>query len=411
MMGQRIKPDLRDLPPFTSLGKVARNYLQTRLRRYSFSSGEKIIECGKRGQFWALVGYGLIDLKSEDGSVRTLLPGQMFGEQMLTSDAPCEHTVTARSEAGLWVITRAQWLEATQIPTRSTKLKQQRKSNRLWLWMLAGISLLVFAFFFLGSDLLRFTNQSLTGWMLNAGRIDLADQYLRLAVRWQPASAVLYDSLGYTLYLHGNHSEAMQALQNAVSLDESLASARNNLGVALLERWQTQQAIQHLRAAVELDPGNPEVIFNLGNAYLAAGENELAAKAFHRVFELDPQHLTAKTYWAELMMKEETFDEARKIWVQILEEKPDNLAAHRGLGILALMEERPLDALLELQAAEQVDPMDAGIKLYKGLAFLALDRPGEAAAAFTAARTLTNDPALLEQAEINLRQIQSDSIP
>jgi len=411
MTGERIKPDIQDLPPFSGLNAEARRFLQSRLRSYVFSAGDTVVGRGKRGGFWALVGFGLIDLDFGNQNLQTLLPGQAFGEAMLCEDAPSQAAVTARSEAGLWVLTRTDWLEAVRQSPSLKPVKISTKKNFPWVWLTAGLILLLFTVFFVGSDLLQFTNERVVGYTLNVNRPDLAERYLEFSLRWQPRTALLYDAYGYSLYVQGKQSPAIKAFEQAIAADALLASAQNNLGVTLLGSWQTSQAIQHLEQAVELDPGNPEAYFNLANAYQAAGNQEAAIKTYHRVIELAPDRMDAQEQWASLMMKKGEYDAAEQVWSEVLQVDPANARAHRNLGIMAVLEDRPGEALLELKQAYEAGIRDAEMYLYLGLAFSALDQPEKAAAAFESALTLTNDPALIQLVQYHLQDIEGTNLP
>lgn len=374
-------------------------------------AGDIVVERGQRGGFWALVGYGLIDLDFGNQNPQTLLPGQSFGEVMLCEDAACQAAVTARSDAGLWVITRKDWLEAVRLSPPVMPSETPKKKSNLWVWLAAGLILLLFTAFFIGPDLLQYTNERVVRYTLNVDKPDLAEKYLKFSLRWQPRSALLYDAYGYSLYIQGKHSPALEAFEQAVAADEMLASAQNNLGVALLTNWQTSQAIPHLEKAVELDPGNPEAYFNLANAYQAIGDQEAAIKTYHRVIELAPERMDAQVQWASLMMKKGEYRAAEQVWNGLLHVDPANVLAHRNLGIVAMLEDRPDEALLELKQAYEAGMRDAEIYLYLGLAFNALSQPEKASAAFESALTLTNDPALIHLAQYHLQEIDDAASP
>ena len=122
-MNESIAPDIQEMPIFWGLQENSRRYLQARLRRFYFSPGNEIIRQGKRGQFIGLVGHGLIDLEKIDGSIQTLIPGEVFGEQMLRLDQPAPYTVRARSDSSLWVLLRSDWLSAVNLtPSKAKKM-------------------------------------------------------------------------------------------------------------------------------------------------------------------------------------------------------------------------------------------------------------------------------------------------
>ena len=409
-------PDLQELAPFSGLPVIMRDELQARLRRFVLPPGKCIVQSGKRGHFMAFIGEGLVSLEESDGSLQILAPGQMFGLEMMQYGAPSPYTASALTQTALWVLTRMDWLAAGELAgakasadapvpkaiarapvARMTPAPLPRKPSRYRSWFLAA-GALVLAILILYPELQSFAIQKPTGLLLDAGRPDLAETYLKAAANWQPNSAQVHDTLGYSLYLQGEQSEALAAFEQAVSSDPSLASAQNNLGVALLSLSQARSAIDHFQEAAQLDPGSPEAYLNLGNAHLAAGDEDSAAAAYRRAFELDPGQIEARTKWAGIQLKLGQMALARTTWEQILNDRPGNLPALRGLGVLAVLEGNPAQALPYLQAASKADPQDAVTRLYLGVALQALDRLDEAAIEFEQALALSNNPQLKDLA-------------
>ena len=77
-----------------------------------------------------------------------------------------------------------------------------------------------------------------------------------------------------------------------------------------------------------------------------------------------------------------------------------------GLGVIAVLERNPIEALPYLEAARSSDPQDATTRLYLGLVLEALDRHIEAAVEYENALEMSNDPALVKLAETHLQMIQ-----
>lgn len=402
MMKETGIPDLRKIAPFSGLPEHARRYLQARLRSYDFAAGQPIIQRGKRGQFMAVVGRGQVKLEDAHGNVHILARGQVFGEGMLRFLVQSSFSASARTETTLWVVKRTDWLVARELPPLPGEAFVSRRPRRVWLWPLVAILTLVLTLMILYPELLQFTNHRLTTMALEAGRPDLAENYLEFALSWQTNSAQLYDALGYSYYLQGKQTEALAAFEQAVSLDESYASAQNNLGVALLSQGKIGQAIEPLEAAVSLDPGNADAHHNLGNAYLATQEHEFAANAYQRAFELDPNQIEAKALWAGIALEGSQTDLARDAWEQIVDEKPDHSLANRGLGVIAVLEGRPTQALRHLEIARSCNPQDGITSFYLGLALDALGRPAEAANEFENALVFSDDPDLVHLARERL---------
>ncbi len=204
----------------------------------------------------------------------------------------------------------------------------------------------------------------------------------------------------------GKQLEALSAFEKAVQHDPELASAQGNLGVALLQQADVESAIEHLQKAVDLDPGRAEIYFNLGNALLAVNDQQAAASAYRRAFDLDPSQIEAKIGWAGIQMLQGELQQAQATWDQVLLVNPGNPLAMRGLGVIAVLEQRPSQALPNLLAACAADPLDASTHFYIGLALEALDNPAEAAISFEQAAALSDDPQLKDLAEAHIERLQ-----
>jgi tetratricopeptide (TPR) repeat protein len=90
----------------------------------------------------------------------------------------------------------------------------------------------------------------------------------------------------------------------------------------------------------------------------------------------------------------------------VVAERPDHLAALRGLGAVALLQGQPERALPYLLAARIASPQDAEIRFYLGMVLEALEKPAEAADSFEHALAYSNDPTLSELALAHLLRLQ-----
>ena len=399
-------PDLQNIAIFSELPTKRRRYLEAKLKRFVFAPGKRIVQQGRSGQFLGILESGQVVLESTHSQTRTLITGQYFGSEMLRYGKPSAFTITTGTETILWVLNRTEWLAASSSPharKSKAKMSQWKKAGLLLLVMIISLAMVVLI---LGPTLLEDANHTLPRLVTDAGRPDLAEEYLRLVIRWQPESAGGYTDLGDILFLEGEEEEAIKAYQQAISLDEYLPWTHNNLGVLLLDQGAANQAAVHLQTAVNLNPGNADAYHNLGSAYYTLGQWEASTNAYQRALDLDPNQLDVKAAWAGIMLNEGRLDEAREIWEEVLAEEPGHLLAQQGLGVIFVLEEDPAQALPYLEAVRTADPDDVTTRLYIGLALEALDRPAEAAGELKYAVEKGTDPELLKLAETHLQMIQ-----
>lgn len=407
-MENSIIPDIQHLPLFCDLHEQARGYLQSRLREFTFSPKQLIIEAGKRGNFLGVVGTGLVDLEKPDGQIQTLLPGEMFGEHMLLFKQPCPYTVRSRSDASLWVITRSDWLQALRITTPTPGKPTHSKKRHFPYRFIDLLILLVCSIIFLSPELPKWSNQLIIESLLNAHRADLAESYLSIGIQYNPASAALREAMGYLQFSEGDLSSAHASFEKAVQLDDFSASARNNLGAVMLNRGEPEDALDVLEKAAELDPGNPETYFNLGSAYLSTGDLVQAAESFRRASELKPDYQDAKIQLAAVLMRLDKFPEASMVWEEILYWSPEQPVARLGRGVISVLENRPQDSIPDLEAALMADPVDPYAHLYLGLALNALRNQEQARIEFETVKVLSQNPEMRNLADFYLSTIAED---
>jgi DNA-binding transcriptional MerR regulator len=87
--------------------------------------------------------------------------------------------------------------------------------------------------------------------------------------------------------------EAINAYQQALALDPSLAAAHINLGQLLHGRGDLRAAEGHYRAALAIDPGDPVAAFNLGVVLEDLTRPTDAEEAYRRALAVDPRFADA----------------------------------------------------------------------------------------------------------------------
>jgi hypothetical protein len=99
-------PLFEPLPP-TSLEKLARSALPE-----DVPAGTVVVSEGESGDTFYVVVDGLFDVTSHGLPLRTLAPGDFFGEIALLRDAPRTATVSASTDAEVLAIRRVDFLSA-----------------------------------------------------------------------------------------------------------------------------------------------------------------------------------------------------------------------------------------------------------------------------------------------------------
>lgn len=388
--------DLKKIEIFKGLPARRLDFLASKLKKQIYTPGEQIIRAGRSGNFLGIVGSGEVILKMPTGqSLRTSV-GQVLGSEMLLDGKPSEFTITAHTETVVWILDRSDW--QTPSPSRPKYRPILQVKKGVWATLVVSLVLIV-STLTLGPSLLDWANNTLPNHLVQKGRADQAENYLRFATRLQPDSARLYGMLGDILVLQGKNQEAITAYEQALLLDEYLPWIHNNLGVVLIQEDQITLALDHFESAIDLNPLNTASYRNLGNAYYSQKNWEAAAEAYQAALELDFTLSETKAAWAGLILNESRLVEARLVWEDVLREDPRHALALQGLGVVSLLEEDPGLAMLYFDAAQYLDPENINMHLYIGMALEAMDKPSEAAAQYQYVLARGSDPDLINLAD------------
>jgi CRP-like cAMP-binding protein len=79
---------LRDLPLFAGLSNVEREYVAAWLEMRSAQAGERVIAEGAAGYEFFIIEEGTAEVVQDGEGIRTLGPGDFFGEMALVGLAP-----------------------------------------------------------------------------------------------------------------------------------------------------------------------------------------------------------------------------------------------------------------------------------------------------------------------------------
>lgn len=130
-----------------------------------------------------------------------------------------------------------------------------------------------------------------------ANNWEQAVQIMQEAVSVDQSKGILYATLGDALTGDKKFPEAVDAYQKAVALEPNRGEYHNNLGQAYLKNNQIDQAIGEYTKAAEIDPTNAATYyFNLGAVLTNKNKPDEANAAFDKCIAADPNKADAY-YW------------------------------------------------------------------------------------------------------------------
>ncbi|MEN6425234.1 MAG: tetratricopeptide repeat protein [Phycisphaerales bacterium] len=98
------------------------------------------------------------------------------------------------------------------------------------------------------------------GWCCNKqGKADLAEEFFRKAIRFEPDCVLAYLDWAELLFKSGRLQEAERVCRDGLVVAPNHAMLRGNLGIVLVKTNRREQGAAEIRKALELDPSSPQI--------------------------------------------------------------------------------------------------------------------------------------------------------
>ncbi|MEQ9568561.1 MAG: tetratricopeptide repeat protein, partial [Longimicrobiales bacterium] len=194
-----------------------------------------------------------------------------------------------------------------------------------------------------------------TGQMPPAEAYREAERAIERALAIDPDDAqALANRALHLLFTDGSRSEALAALDHALTVAPGLAFAYQAQAYVLIDARRFDDAVEAARAAVELDPLSPVYLETLGTGYLTVGRFDDARRVLDRALAIDPAFRSATQVLAWTHVAQGDLDRALELMdsLPVMAGFPEAAAGSRGYlyglrgdsdrarQMIALLEER-----------------------------------------------------------------------
>jgi tetratricopeptide (TPR) repeat protein len=159
---------------------------------------------------------------------------------------------------------------------------------------------------------------------------------------------------GKKAFDQGDNAQAVELLDEFVSLVPGRADVLNALGVALFRLGRYQEAEQRYREAIDIDPEYADALFNL--AALLQANPEAAEPLVRRALKINPKFPGARALLGLTLLSSGQEHEAKVALRKALKVSPKDHVAILGLAHLARVEGRFDDAQALLKRTLEISP-------------------------------------------------------
>ena len=189
------------------------------------------------------------------------------------------------------------------------------------------------------------------------------------APRYHPEAARLYD-IGLRALTHGDQKKAQTALEEAVSLDASLADAHCVLGLIYKGAEETRAAAEAFRQATIADENYIEAYYELGDVLLIhLGDTAQATQVLQKAVAIDANHARARTLLGIAYFRDNLTDAAINELQQAIKLNPTSLTARYTLGTAFLQQEAWQSAIDTFKKLIEIDPFHVKAHFSLGTAY------------------------------------------
>jgi tetratricopeptide (TPR) repeat protein/DNA-binding beta-propeller fold protein YncE len=187
---------------------------------------------------------------------------------------------------------------------------------------------------------------------------------------------------------------AVNCLEKSIELDPNLESAHFLLGHTYVQLGAVDKGLAQFDQAVKVVPDNITVWIESGRAHQALAKHVQALERFNKALAIDKLNGDARLGAARSYIELNEYKRARAIALSMSGVREQEAAGQYLLGVIALANNRPQEAVLSLTKAVDEEPKNTNAWIGLADAYLALQDQVKARSALRQA--ISAEPALFE---------------
>ncbi len=143
---------------------------------------------------------------------------------------------------------------------------------------------------------------------------------------------IAHYALAHEAQASGDLDRALSQYKASLAIEPAYVEAHNNVGTVLAKLGRSDEAALSLWRAIRFDPSFHPAYFQLGGVFLSRNYVPAAASAFSRAVELQPRNIEYRHAMGIALHRLGQRRDAMRIWVQLIDEAPDNAEVQNSIG-------------------------------------------------------------------------------
>ena len=187
---------------------------------------------------------------------------------------------------------------------------------------------------------------------------DKAIEAFQQAVSINPEHKHTWALLGAAYNETNQYDKAIEALQKAIRINPENGNAWHSLGISYENSKQYDKAIEADLQANRINPGNAPTWNNLGNVYTATEQPAKAIEAYQQAVRIDPKYAKAWNRLGVLYAEANQYDKAIEAYQPAVLINPEFAVAWNNLGIAYNKTKQYAKANDAYRQAVRIEPKD-----------------------------------------------------